>query len=207
MDKILQNHSGDESVTSAMATRSDLPLPIVEKVITYVSDSLVKQLESKYPVKIREMAQQSRETMTLQLTPASASDAEIEDTIKLMVEFNRLTPSIVLSALCQGNIHFFEIAMAQMAEIPKANARKLIRDPGMLGFEALYERSQMPESMYQPMRLLLKVVLDMKKNSPLAPGSPYYANEVIEQMLQRSEGLHIENLPYIISLVRQSVAH
>src|SRR5262249_43408771 len=55
-----------------------------------------------------------------------------------------LTASIVLRALCMGDLAFFEAALARLANLPVVNARKLIYDPGKRGLEAIYRHAQLP---------------------------------------------------------------
>lgn len=206
-ETILKDHSHNSKVMESMALRSQLPLPIVEKLISHVSDALVSSLQEKYQVDLSEAKRKTREAMTLQILPHSSSDEEIEAMVQQMISFNRLSPSVILSSLCQGHLRFFEIALARLANIPKANARRLIRDKGLLGFEALYEKTHMPESTYDAVRLLLTVVLELEKTPEAKPGTALFANLVIDHLLAKSNNQEIENLSYIIALVRQSIVH
>lgn len=206
-EAIMHDHSDNRSITDAMARREALPIPIVEKLIHHVSDSLIEEIEEKYGIDLEEAKQKTRESVTLQLIPQSTSDEEIDVIVQQMLMYERLTPSIILSSLCQGNIRFFEIALARIAKIPRPNARKLIRDKGLLGFEALYEKTEMPASTFDAVRLLLQIVIELEKEEDLIPGSTAYANKVIEALLHRAEENEIENLSYIMALVRQSIVH
>ena len=49
----------------------------------------------------------------------------------------RLTPSLVLRALCMGDMEFFEAALAVMAGIPVENAAILVHDGGKRGLTML----------------------------------------------------------------------
>lgn len=206
-EAIVKEHSGNEAMMAALATRETLPLPVVEQLVHLVSAQLAEELQRRYDVDLADIRDRTRESMTLHMLPYSASDEEIEATVQQMQSFERLTPSVVLSALCQGHIRFFEIALARLAHIPKANARKLVRDKGLLGFEALYEKTQMPESTYEAVRLLLGVVLELENEPDCQPGTPHYANAVIERLLMAAGDREVDNLSYIIALVRQAIVH
>ena len=86
----------------------------------------------------------------------------------------------------------------------KLNAEKLIFDKGGLGFKAIYERTEMPESLFEAVRLLLRVVQELDGDEAL-PGSLLYANRVVERLLAHAGDEEIQNLPYIMALVRQNV--
>jgi uncharacterized protein (DUF2336 family) len=114
----------------------------------------------------------------------------------------KLTPSIILSALCQGDFNFFETSLAHLSSIPVTNARKLIGDRGELGFRAIYNKSGLPEAMFPAVKLLLKIVRELDVEGEVK-GSSRYANRIVERILQYSEDTQMENLSYIIALVRK----
>lgn len=201
-EQIISEFSREQSVTAAMANRAELPLPIVEKLIRHVSDSIAAQLEAKYPLDALAQ-QQVRESMTLDLASNKRSDAELHNLVTHMIAENKLTPSLILSALCRGQLRFFEIALATVADIPDHNARRLIYDKGPLGFRAIYDKTGLPESMFDAVRLVIMVVNDLQSNG-MEPGNAGYSNGLVERVLQHASGKQIDNLPYIIALIRQS---
>ena len=71
---------------------------------------------------------------------------------------NRLTPTVVLRALCMGDITFFEIALATLANVPVVNARVLIHDVGRLGLKSLYMKSGLPPRLLPAVRIAIDVV-------------------------------------------------
>lgn len=204
-DIILQEFHDEPSILETMAKRGTLPLAAAEKLVGMVSESVAAALAEKYNIDSRQLGQQTRDHLTLDLMPLGSSDEEIETAITQMIAYDRLSPSIILTSLCRGHLRFFEIALAKLARIPKANARKLIRDRGSLGFQALYHKTKLPESTFDAVRLLLHSIIDAEQDGE-KPGTPHYANVVVERMLQRAGGREIENLPYILALVRQSVS-
>jgi len=70
----------------------------------------------------------------------------------------RLTPSLILRALCTGDIGFFEAAMAIRSNIPVDNAQILIHEASRKGLEALYRKAEMPEALYAAVRAAVDVV-------------------------------------------------
>lgn len=204
--EILQSCSQYETITAAMAHRNGLPVSIAEKLIKHVSGALARELEERYALAPSGLEMQTREQLTLDMLTHHTAEEEIDRMVVQMMTGNRLTPTIVLSALCRGHLHFFEIALARMANIPRANARKLVRDTGQLGFKALYKKAGMPDSMLDVVRILVRVTIERRQDA--LSGTPsQYANLVVREMLQRTEDTPIENIPYIIALVRQSAAH
>jgi hypothetical protein len=97
-----------------------------------------------------------------------------------------------------GDTTFFEAAMARKADIPIANAYKLIYDPGKRGMEALFEKCGLSKKMLKVCRAALDVAVDMRLNS--GDDRERFRQVMIERVLTRfGEGLDPENLDYFIA--------
>lgn len=203
-DLIIDEHRQDSQITQALADRPHLPLPVVEKLVHFVSQQVAETLRKLYKIDVEPERRQSQESMLMQLVTAKTSESEINETINQMHAFGRLTPSTLISALCKGHLLFFEIGMAKLAGIPKPNARKLIRDKGSFGFEALYEKAGMPSSLFEAVKLLLNAILTLEHNPEIEAGSKLYTGMVIDAMQSMASVQSIENLDYLIELVRRS---
>lgn len=204
--KVLQDFAGSEEVLSHIVDRENLPITVVEKLITQVSGSLVEELQKKYKVSFNQLAQeteQTRESATLKLLECTADIAELEKLANQLLAYNRLTPSLIFTALCRGNFDFFELSLAKLARIPVENARILMKDRGELGFKGLYTKAGLPDSLFSAARMVLLVVREMAEAGE-RPGSKHYSNRLVEKILYYSEGKEIENLSYIIALIRQN---
>ncbi len=203
---IEQNHD-NAGMMEALSARPRLPISTVEKLVSIVSESLAVKLKEKYHVlpasTISEEVESTRETETLQLVKNVEDDAELDKLVAQMHSSDRLSPSMILGALCQGNFSFFEASLARMSNIPIANARTLLNDKGDLGFRGLYNKSGLPETMLPAVRLLFRVVRELAETGE-KPGKARYANRIVEKILHYSETQPIDNLAYIIALVRRS---
>lgn len=206
-EKMVGSAAMDEKLAEKMAHRPSLPLAVVEKLMVLVSDDLVKQLEQRFSIDHEESeahVRQAREVSTLELIALRSDLAETSRLVRQLHREERLSASLIINALCNGNIDFFELSMAQLAGIPIENAQKLIADRGPLGFRALYNKSGLPTTMFKAVRLLLDSVRLVIKEG-LMPGGSRFANEVIEKMLKASQAESVENLSYILALLRQNV--
>ena len=204
-DRIVDEYKENESLMQAVTSRPQLPPATVEKMMSVVSEGIADTLKKKYKVageQIQKEVDKSRETETLNLVRAAKSHDDVEKLITQMQDSDRLTPSMILSALCQGNFDFFESSLAKLSSIPVENARTLIADRGELGFRAIYNKSGLPDAMFPAVKLLLKIVREMDAEGNKATGASY-ANRIVERILHYSEENPIENLSYIIALVRR----
>ena len=89
----------------------------------------------------------SREQEIVHLS-LGASDGSLRRMVAQMHQNGRLTPGLIMRALCTGDIAFFEAAIAVRGDVPLGNAQVLIHDPSRRGLAALYAKAGMPESLY-----------------------------------------------------------
>ncbi len=205
MSKIIEAHGSNEEIMESLTKRENLPVAAVNKLINVVSSKLAETLKQKYNVSAEHIDQEvekAREKETLQVIRHARSSEDVMKLITQLRAFNRLTPSIILSALCQGNFEFFEASLAVLAKLPVENASALINDRGELGFRAIYNKSGLPDAMFPAVNMLLRIVHQLHGEGE-QPGGAQYANRIVERILQQAEDSQMANLSYIIALVRR----
>lgn len=207
MTSIVERFPENKPLMSALVSRPLLSAAVAEKLISHVSASLAKTLKDKYKLPDKEIEQEvekTREGETLKLVRATHDQGEIDKLVHQLQSFHRLTPTIILSALCQGNFAFFETALARLSGIAVSNARALISDRGDLGFRAIYNKSGLPETMFPAVRNLLRSARSLDAEGD-KPGTPGYANRLVERLLSQSQSAPAENTAYIIALIRRVI--
>lgn len=205
-DKILQDFAGHTDIVSSVVERAHLPVTVIEKLIALVSDKVADELTKKYNIsatRIMLESENTREMATLKLIDHNTSQADVEQLVTQLKAFHRLTPSIILSGLCRGNFRFFETSLARLSNIPVANAHMLINDKGELGFRALYEKAGLPESMFMAVKMALIATQQLQEDGT-KPGTMQYANRVVDRILEFARDKEVDNLSYIIALIRQN---
>jgi uncharacterized protein (DUF2336 family) len=199
-------------VQESMVRRNVLPATVGERLVGLVSDALKEYLVTHHDLPaavVTDLVLQSRERATVSLLAPNADDAAVERLVEQLRDNGRLTPSLVLRALCMGDVVFFETAIATLAGVPVANARVLIYDRGALGLRSLYERAQLPESLFAAYRVAVDVIHETEYD-----GEPHdrgrYRRRVMERILTQFEHLGSiggENLDYLVTkLARIEVA-
>jgi len=199
LTKAVTRFAGSDEVKDKMIKRTTLPPTVTERLITMVTDNMRDYLVSHHQVSpslAADIVMQSRERTVVGLTGKSNAE-ELEKLITQMHLNKRLTPSIILRALCMGDVSFFETAMAVMANIPVVNARILIHDAGHLGLKSLYERAGMPPSLLQAVRVAIDVVHETEMNGGEKDRDRYRAR-IIERILTQYEGFGEEDLDYLL---------
>lgn len=206
--RALDRFGDSERVNAPMARRPKLPLNIAERLVTLVSDGLRDHLVSHHeltPDMATDLVLSTRERVTLSLT----ADANQPDVIRLVHQLNdnrRLTPTIVLRALCLGDIDFFEAAVAEIAGVSVVNAHKLIHDPGELGLKAIYQHCKLPAELYPLARAAIDVAGEIRHDGE--PGDRQrFTERMIERLLTRAENsVDAANLDYLINKIGKAAA-
>jgi uncharacterized protein (DUF2336 family) len=195
----INRFADSERVKASMVHRASLPAIIAERLVVMVSDRLQSYLvrHHELPVSLAtDLVLQSRERATLHFSLGS-SEQELERLVRQMHLNERLTPLLVLRALCVGDLPFFEMAMAVMASIPVQNARVLIHDAGSNGLTSLYEKSGMPRRLLSAIR----VALDVVRGTEFDGGErdrERFRSRVITRILTQFEDLPQEELDYLL---------
>jgi uncharacterized protein (DUF2336 family) len=188
-----------DRIKGTIVHRADLPVTIAERLVVMVSDRLQSYLVSHHELPLSlatDVVLQSRERAILHFSLGS-SEQELERLVRQMHRNQRLTPLLVLRALCLGDMAFFEAAMAAMANVPVTNARILIHDAGPNGLASLYERAGMPARLLPAVR----VAADVVRGTEFDGGDrdlERYRSRVITRILTQFEDLPQEDLDYLL---------
>jgi len=195
----IDRFAASERVKASMVHRTNLPASIAERLVVLVSDKLQSYLVGHHELPLSlatDMVLQSRERATLHFSLGS-SEQELERLVRQMHRNQRLTPLLVLRALCLGDLAFFEMALAMMAHIPVHNARILIHDAGPNGLASLYEKAGMPPRLLAAVR----VAVDVVRGTEFDGGErdrERHRSRVITRILTQFEDLPQEDLDYLL---------
>lgn len=200
LGKVLATYSGENTVKERLVYRTKLPVAIAERLVTMVSEGLREHLITHHdlpPQVASDLILQSRERATIRI--ASDHGAAEELVYQLKVN-NRLTPSIILRALCMGNLTFFEQSMAQLAGIKVVNARRLIYDQGDLGLKAIYEKAGLPPKLFSVFRVGVNVARETERNGH-EHDHEHYTRRMIERILTEFDDIGSDKVDVLLLLI------
>nr|WP_240953413.1 DUF2336 domain-containing protein [Sneathiella chinensis] len=204
-EKVLDKYGENEKISTPIAKRKSLPLTVTERLVTLVSDRLREYLVSHHemsPTVATDLILESREKTMIGLIKGGASHTDLVSLIDQLHENNRLTPTIILRALCVGDIDFFETALAKGAGIAVSNVHMLVNDAGGAGLKQLCKKCKIPGGLVQIMRVAIDVVNELEYDGD--PGDrERFRNTVIERVLTHFEDqFDAENVDYLISKMK-----
>jgi uncharacterized protein (DUF2336 family) len=117
-------------------------------------------------------------------------------------ERQRLTAGLVLRALCQGDLRFFDAAIGVLAGVPTASARTLIYDRGPGGLRAVYRTAGLPGELFRAFRAAVNAVLD----GELRHGRPAFGERIAERLVMLYDGIAPGGLDAVLAQLAHSAA-
>lgn len=209
--KMVDRFGDDASVQDPLVHRAHLPVTVAERLVHRVSEQLKDHILRHHELPgdmAADLVLQSRERATITLSSESTED-QVEALVRQMAENGRLTPSIILRAICMGDLKFFEYALSVRAGLPVVNTRQLIHDSGPLGLKGLHEKAGLPNGFYPAMRAAVDVVhetdFDGREND-----RERYSRRVLERVLTQYGDLGVEfehgDLEYLMAKMGQMPA-
>jgi hypothetical protein len=199
LNKAVDRFAASEEIKEKIVKRPTLPVAVTERLVAMVSDNLQKYLVANHemsPTMAANLVLQTRERAVIGLSSHS-SEQELEKLVQQMYRNKRLTPSIILRALCMGDMPFFEMSMAVLANVPVVNARILIHDAGRLGLKSLYSKTTLPQRFLPAVRVAIDVVHETEMDGGDHDRERYQAR-VIERVLTQFEDFGAEDLDYLL---------
>jgi len=112
-----------------------------------------------------ELLTQARERTMMHGVASIPRSFDVERLAHLLNRRGELTPTLLMRALCEGDMQFFEAGMAALAGVALENSAALIADGGPLGFKALYEKAGLPINFFRAFRAALDVHARLKVDS------------------------------------------
>ncbi|MBO0335266.1 DUF2336 domain-containing protein [Sneathiella sp. CAU 1612] len=201
-EKVLDQFGESEKVQAPMAHRSKLPITVTERLVTMVSDKLREHLVTHHemsPSMATDLILESREKTMIGLIKEGASRSDLVDLIDQLHANGRLTPTIILRALCVGDVDFFETAMAKYSNIAVSNIHILVNDASGKGLRQLCEKLNFSDGLQKIMKVGLEVATELDFDG--SPGDrERYRNQVIERVLTHfQDEFDGENVDYLIA--------
>ena len=148
--QVIASFGLSETVQAAMVKRPLLPITIVERMMSVVADHLKDELMKQKDIPsdvLTDLVLQSWERATISLS-SGYSEEQLERLVQHLHKNDRLNHSVIIRALCMGDIRFFETAIAVIVGLPIQNTRLLIHESGLIGLESICEKANLPKTYF-----------------------------------------------------------
>jgi len=203
LERVVVDFAENDSVKDALVFRPKLPVSVAERLLTTISEKMKEELAKRHDIGddiATDLILQSRERAIIGLS-AEGDETDLEILIHQLHKNDRLTPSIMLRALCMGDIDFFEAALAERVGISLANARLVIHDAGPLGLKAAFKGGGLPDIYLPAARAAIDVAREMEYDGG-ENDRERYSRRMIERILTQYGDLGVdfesEDLEYLL---------
>jgi uncharacterized protein (DUF2336 family) len=204
---IMDGFANDTAVQGLLVERASLPLTITERLIQVVSDVLRDRLIEKHalpPEIATELLNQARERALFHSAASAPRAFNVEAFAIRLNSKGKLTPTLLMRALCLGDLPFFEAGMAVRAGISVRNAIELIGDRGPLGFKSLYDRSKLPAELFRAFRAALDVVAELRDGGQEAWTSAH-TQIILDRVMKEYDEACPAGLEFLLSQMSRRV--
>jgi uncharacterized protein (DUF2336 family) len=134
-------------VQTALVERTALPVTVVERLLFLTSEALRARLGERHnlsPRLLSGLALQVRERATLDLLEGDEGGARMVRLVNRLAREGRLTPTLILRALCTGKVAFFETALARRTGVSVEALCNRLRHGDRLDLKQLYRWAAVP---------------------------------------------------------------
>ena len=198
--KTLERFPHSDAVKASVGYRAALPLIVAERLTQVAGEALREHLKAHHGVEAGpadELAADAAERATVDLAERASAVEDAGAFAAHLAQTGRLTASLLLRTLAQGNIRFFEHGVAELAGVPHQRTWMMINDAGPLGLRAIYERAGLPARLFPAFRAVVDTyrsvhfegaVLDREK----------FRERMIQRFLTQHQGASREDLDYLL---------
>lgn len=196
----LERFKTDTDVHGALISREWIPPQIAEKMVSLVSGELFDHLVNQHelpPQLAIELASGARERATLDLVEQAGRSTNLQRFVQQLQMNGRLTPSMVMRALCLGHMSFVEWSIAELAGIPHSKAWLMLHDAGSLGLRTVFEHAGLPNGMFMPFKTAISVFHDLEYDG-LEGDRERFRSRMIERVLTQFQAIPKTDLDYLL---------
>jgi uncharacterized protein (DUF2336 family) len=199
--KTIDRFPHSEGVKAAIGYRAALSLPIAERLTQLAGAALREHLKVHHGVSspaADALAEEAAERVTADLAEQAS---RAEDAAAFAAHLNgegRLSASLLLRVLAQGQMNFFEHGLAQLAGVPHPRTWMMIHDAGPLGLRAIYERAGLPARLFPAFRAGVDTYRSVHFEG--VPHDPVkFRERMIQRFLTQSQGASKEDMEYLLT--------
>lgn len=193
-----------DEVADPLVRRSLLPAAVVARLVSMVSDRLQEYLVEHHDLSdevAADLALESRERATIKMLDNVARE-DFPSLVVGLAKGNRLSVTLLLRAVCMGEMAFLEAAMAHRAGLDLGKTWRLIHDKGPLGLRAIFRKARLPEDIFPAFRLALDVYHELDFSSAEFD-QEHFSHTMLEHILTQFEGLEGRDLDFLICQLSQ----
>ncbi|HIG23477.1 MAG TPA: DUF2336 domain-containing protein [Henriciella marina] len=199
-DRSIDRFAENEGVKTALISREHIPVHVAEKLVSLVSGQAFDMLVNRHELPAQlaiDLAAGARERATVDLVEQADRSQDMGYFVHQLDLNGRLTNSLIMRALCLGQMKFVEHAMAELAGVTHGKAWLMIHDAGPRGLAAIFDRAGLPRKLLPAFKAAVNVFHETEVD-----GGPNdkarFRMRMIERVLTQFQAIPKGDLDYLL---------
>lgn len=190
----------DEIVQAGLIKRDFIPTHIAEKLVSMVSGQLFDILVNRHELPAQlaiDLAASARERATIDLVEQAGRTHDLPRFVAQLNLNGRLSNSLIMRALCCGQMRFVEHALAELSGVAHQRVWIMVHDAGPLGLQAVFDRAGLPRKMLPAFKAAVKVFHETQHDGGPNDRARFRAR-MIERVLTQFQAIPKDDLDYLL---------
>ncbi|MBA4225026.1 MAG: hypothetical protein C0456_00220 [Hyphomonas sp.] len=196
----LARFGSDEIIQAGLIRRDFIPVHIAEKMVSLVSGSLFDMLVNRHELPAQlaiDLAASARERATIDLVEQAGRSHDLPRFVSQLNLNGRLTHSLIMRALCCGQMPFVEHALSELSGVAHQRVWLMIHDAGPLGLQAVFDHAGLPRKMLAAFKAAVNVYHETEHDGGPNDRARFRAR-MIERVLTQFQAIPKDDLDYLL---------
>ncbi|MFN4184916.1 MAG: DUF2336 domain-containing protein [Hyphomonas sp.] len=196
----LSRFGADEIVQAGLIRRDFIPVHIAEKMVSLVSGHLFDMLVNRHELPAQlaiDLAASARERATIDLVEQAGRSHDLPRFVSQLNLNGRLTHSLMMRALCCGQMPFVEHALSELSGVAHQRVWLMIHDAGPLGLQAVFDHAGLPRKMLPAFKAAVNVYHEIEHDGGANDRARFRAR-MIERVLTQFQAIPKDDLDYLL---------
>lgn len=196
----LARFGSDEIVQAGLIRRDFIPVHIAEKMVSLVSGNLFDMLVNRHELPAQlaiDLAASARERVTIDLVEQAGRSHDLPRFVSQLNLNGRLTHSLIMRALCCGQMPFVEHALSELSGVAHQRVWLMIHDAGPLGLQAVFDHAGLPRKMLAAFKAAVNVYHETEHDGGPNDRARFRAR-MIERVLTQFQAIPKDDLDYLL---------
>jgi uncharacterized protein (DUF2336 family) len=158
-DRIVERHGHLAAIRESMLVLEDLPAATRAALVAKLSETLAQFVVARNWLsadRAGRITAEACERSAVNIAARSRGD-DMCGLVRHLRVTGQLTAGLILRALLSGNLELFNVALAELSDLPQARVSALLHERGAASLNALLRRAGLPESTFAAFRIALGV--------------------------------------------------
>ncbi len=158
-DRIVERHGHLAAIRESMLVLEDLPAATRAALVAKLSETLAQFVVARNWLsadRAGRITAEACERSAINIAAGSRGE-DMSGLVRHLRATGQLTAGLILRALLSGNLDLFNVALAELSDLPLTRVSALLHERGAASLNALLRRAGLPKSTFAAFRIALDV--------------------------------------------------